>query len=61
MKLIKYVTDCKREGRQCQLKALLLISVIWNAKATDTAIHKPINRYTLNRHLCNNLKGIMRE
>ncbi len=61
MKLIKYVTDCKRKGRDCRLKALLLISVIWNAQLTDRAIHKPVNRYTLNRHLCNNLRGIINE
>ncbi len=61
MKLIKYVTDCKRKGRDCRLKAFLLISVIWNAQLTDRAIHKPVNRYTLNRYLCNNLRGIIKE
>ncbi len=47
MKLIKYVTDCKKKGRDCSLKALLLISVIWNVHVTDRVIHKPVNRYTL--------------
>ncbi len=60
MKLIKYVTDCKRKGKRSKLKALLLFSVIWNAQETDAAIHKPLTRYTLNRFLCNQFKKVLK-
>ena len=61
MQLIKYLSECKAEGRASPFQALLLISAIWNIAETDKVIHQPLNKYTLNRHLCNNFKGILRE
>ena len=58
--LLKYLSECKRHGRDCHIRAVLLISVIWDVKATDN-IHQPLNKYTLNRHLSNNFKGILKE
>jgi len=40
---------------------MLLISSIWNITETDRVIHQPINKHTLNRHLCNNFKDILKE
>lgn len=59
--LLKYLSECKRQGRECHIRAVLLISTIWDLKATDDIIHQPLNKYTLNRHLSNNFKGILRE
>ena len=59
--LLKYLSECKRHGRDCHIRAVLLISVIWDVKATDSIIHQPLNKYTLNRHLSNNFKGILKE
>ena len=59
--LLKYLSECKRHGRECHIRAVLLISIIWDLKATDDIIHQPLNKYTLNRHLSNNFKGILRE
>ena len=59
--LIKYISVCKQEERVCPLKAVMLISVVWELTSSDEILHRPVNKYTLNRHLCNNYKGIMKE
>lgn len=61
MMLLKYLSVAKRQGEVCPIRAVLLISGIWDVTATDDIIHKPLNKYTLNRHLCNNFKTIMKE
>ena len=61
MQLLKYVAVCKRQGKTCPLKALFLISTVWDPMETNKVIHSPLNKYTLNRHLCNNFKDVLRE
>lgn len=61
LQLIKYVSECKAQNKPSPFRALLLVSAIWNITETDKVIHRPLNKYTLNRHLCNNLKGILNE
>ena len=61
MMLLKYLSVCERRGWRCPIGAVLLISGIWDVSATDKIIHQPLNKYTLNRHLCNNFKTIVKE
>ena len=61
MMLLKYLSVCERRGWHCPIRAVLLISGIWDVSATDKIIHQPFNKHTLNRHLCNNFKAIVKE
>lgn len=60
MLMIKYITECNRRGLHCPLKAAMLVSVPWNLPVAERNMNKTFNRLTLNRHLCKQFRGILR-
>lgn len=48
---MKYLSHCKRSGKECVLKAVLLVSMIWDMYHTSISLRKFVNRHTLVRYL----------
>lgn len=59
--LVKYLSDCKRRGKGCGLKAVLLISALWDMTKSRDNLRTFVNRHTLLRYLAFKFTKIMKE
>ena len=59
--LVKYLSECKRLGRECRLRAVLLFSVLWDMMETQKSLAKFVTRHTLVRYLTFKYTKMMKE
>lgn len=59
--LIKYLSECKRLGKECYLRAILLISALWDMVESQASLSRFFNRHTLIRYLSFKYTKILKE
>lgn len=59
--LVRYASECKRQGRECRLRAVLLFSSLWNMLESSVNLNKLVNRLSFNRYLAFKYTQIMKE
>lgn len=59
--LVKYLSHCKRRGEDCVLKAVLLVSVLWDMFHARENLRKFVNRHILVRYLAFSYIRMMKE
>lgn len=59
--LIRYLSNCKRLGKECHLKALFLASSIWNIVTSHNNMKKFFNKHLINRSLTSKYTSMMEE